>query len=176
MAHFQARLDHLFQTVQAPGGGEYTYRQVAAGIEKLVGYKTSSSYLQELRAGLRISPSMKYLHGLSAFFGVPVAYFFDEDQEARANAQLELATALRDQPLRELALQAAGLSADMLDAITRIVENARRIEGLDPVARSAPAPGESAPRPPSRRRGRRRGQHDEQTNSPDTVPPTRDAL
>ena len=77
MARFQARLDHLFRTVRAPDGGEYTYRQVAAGIAGLVGYKTSSSYLQELRAGLRINPSMKHLHGLCAFFGVPIAYFFD---------------------------------------------------------------------------------------------------
>src|SRR6266568_3701918 len=105
MARLPARLDHLFQTVRAPDGGEYTYRQVAAGIERLVGYKTSSSYLQELRAGLRISPTMRHLHGLCAFFGVPIAYFFDEDVAARVDAQLDLAASLRDPPVRELALQ-----------------------------------------------------------------------
>ena len=43
MACFQARLDHLFRTFRAPDGGEYTYRQVADGIEQLVGYKTSDT-------------------------------------------------------------------------------------------------------------------------------------
>src|ERR1700681_1173259 len=103
MARPPARLDRRFQTVRAPDGGEYTYRQVATDIERLVGYKTSSSYLQELRAGLRTNPSMKYLHGLCAFFGVPVAYFFDEDLAARVDAQLELAASLRGPPVPHLA-------------------------------------------------------------------------
>jgi transcriptional regulator with XRE-family HTH domain len=126
MARFQARLDHLFQAARAPDGGEYTYRQVAAGIEQLVGYKTSSSYLQELRAGLRINPSMKHLHGLCAFFGVPIAYFFEDDQAARIEAQLELAASLRDPSTRQLAVQAAGLSPATLQALTQIVRHARR--------------------------------------------------
>jgi len=131
MARFQARLDHLFRTVRAPDGGEYTYRQVATDIERLVGYKSSSSYLQELRTGIRINPSMKHLHGLCAFFGVPIAYVFDEDLAARVDAQLELAASLRDPAVRKLAIHAAGLSPDALDAITQMVDHARRIEALD---------------------------------------------
>lgn len=137
MGRFQARLDRLFQTVRAPDGGEYTYRQVAAGIERLVGYKTSSSYLQELRTGLRISPTMKHLHGLCAFFGVPIGYFFDEDVAARVDAHLEFAASVRDPSVRELAVQSAGLSTPMLLAITEIVQQARRIEGLIELGSSA---------------------------------------
>src|SRR5947209_10606830 len=139
MARFQARLDHLFQTVRAPDGGEYTYRQVATDIERLVGYKSSSSYLRELRAGIRINPSTKHLHGLCAFFGVPIAYVFDEDLAARVDAQLELAASLRDQYVRELAIQAAGLSPESLGAITQIVRHARRIEGVGGMGNDAAA-------------------------------------
>jgi transcriptional regulator with XRE-family HTH domain len=155
MARFQARVDHLFQTVRAPDGGEYTYRQVATDIERLVGYRTSSSYLQELRAGIRSNPSMKHLHGLCAFFGVPIAYFFDEDLAARLDAELELAASLRDPAIRELAIHATGLSPDALQAITQIVDHARRIEGLHGVRNGAAA--SSGPRPAfyPRRRGRR---------------------
>jgi transcriptional regulator with XRE-family HTH domain len=133
MARFQTRLDHLFQTVRDLDGGEYTYRHVATAIERLVGYKTSSSTLQELRSGVRSNPSMKHLHGLCAFFGVPIAYFFDEELAARVDAQLELAASLRDASVRDLAQQAEGLSAPTLQAITQIVHHARRIEGLPDV-------------------------------------------
>ena len=170
MARFQARLDHLFRTVRAPDGGEYTYRQVAVGIEKVVGYKTSSSYLQELRAGLRISPSMKHLHGLCAFFGVPIAYFFDEDLAARVDAQLELAASLRDPYVRELAVQAAGLSAEALEAITQIVRHARRIEGLVDVGDGAGGPDDSPPASSPRRRARRVRARGGQAPSPDAPP------
>ena len=32
---------------------------------------------------------MRHLHGLCAFFGVPIGYFFDEEIEARVDDQLE---------------------------------------------------------------------------------------
>src|SRR5690348_18479881 len=128
MASFQSRLDHLFRTFRAPDGGEYTYRQVADGIEQLVGYKTSPSYLQVLRTGVRINPSIKHLHGLCAFFGVPIEYFFDEDLARQLDAQLKLAASLRDPAVRELATRAAGLSAEALDSLTRMVEHVRRLE------------------------------------------------
>jgi hypothetical protein len=115
---------------------------------------------------------MKYLHGLSAFFGVPVAYFFDEELEARVDAQLELATDLRDPSIRELVVQATGLSADMLEAITQIVRNARHIEGLEPAPGTSSTPSEgSAPRLPPRRRRRRARQRGEPTSTSGDKPP-----
>jgi transcriptional regulator with XRE-family HTH domain len=170
MARFQARLDHLFQTFRAPDGGEYTYRQVATGIEQLVGYKTSPSYLQVLRTGVRINPSIKHLHGLCAFFGVPIEYFFDEDLAAQLNAQLELAASLRDPAVRELATRAAGLSAEAVETLTGMVEHARRLEGLD--TRAAGAGSANRARPPfhPRRRGRRARARGGETPSSGTPP------
>jgi transcriptional regulator with XRE-family HTH domain len=163
MARFQTRVDHLFQTVRAPDGGEYSYRHVAIKIEQLVGYKTSSSTLQELRAGVRSNPSMKHLHGLCAFFGVPVAYFFDEELTARVDAELELAAAFRDALVRELAQQAQGLSGPTLQAIGQIVQQARRIEGLPDIGNGP------------RRRGRRAPGTGLRASSSDSLPSRYDA-
>jgi transcriptional regulator with XRE-family HTH domain len=161
MARFQTRLDHLFQTVRGPDGIEYTYRHVATAIERLVGYKTSASTLQELRAGVRSNPSMKHLNGLCAFFGVPIAYFFDEEVAARVDAQLRLAASLRDESVRDLAQQAEGLSVPTLRAITQIVQHARRIEGLPDVGGDSTSAGD----PPHTRGRRVRGPRDHAATS-----------
>ena len=170
MARLPARLDHLFQTVRAPDGGEYTYRQVAVGIERLVGWKFSTSHLQSLRMGDRTNPSMRHLHGLCAFFGVPIGYFFDEELEARVDAQLELAASLRDPAVRELAIHAAGLSPDALEAITQIVDHARRIEGLPGVRSNASASNGPRPAVYPRRRGRRARVRARETPAAETSP------
>ena len=77
-----------------------------------------------MRTGIRVNPLMKHLHGLCVFFGVPIAYFFDEEIEARVNAQLQLAASLRDPTVRELAIHVSNLSPDALQAITQIVDHA----------------------------------------------------
>jgi transcriptional regulator with XRE-family HTH domain len=155
MAHFQTRLDRLFQTFRAADGGEYTYRQVADSIQQLVGYKTSPSYLQVLRTGVRINPSIKHLHGLCAFFGVPIEYFFDEDLARQFDTQLELAASLREPGVRELAIRAMGLSAEALETLTAMVEHVRQLEGLDSRPSGAHAVNGAQPAFYPRRRGRR---------------------
>jgi transcriptional regulator with XRE-family HTH domain len=155
MAHFQSRLDHLFQTFRARDGGEYTYRQVADGIEQLVGYKTSPSYLQVLRTGVRINPSIKHLHGLCAFFGVPIDYFFDDEVAGQFDAQIELAASLCDPAVRRLASRAVGLSTDALETLTAMVEHVRQLEGLDSHPSGAHADDGTRPAFYPRRRGRR---------------------
>jgi transcriptional regulator with XRE-family HTH domain len=129
MGQFAARLDRLFRTVRAHDGSEYSYREVAEGIKRVVGWTTSSTYLQELRTGRRNNPSMKHLVGLAAFFGVPVLYFFDQEREAQVAANLELAAAFRDPAVRQLAQAAAGLSPEALASVLAIVQHARRLEG-----------------------------------------------
>jgi transcriptional regulator with XRE-family HTH domain len=170
-ALFQDRLDYLFQTFRAPDGGEYTYRQVADGIEQLVGYKTSPSYLQVLRTGVRINPSIKHLHGLCAFFGVPIEYFFDEELARQLDAQLELAASLRDPAVRQLATRAVGLSVEALETLTAMVEHVRQLEGLDSRPPGANAPNGAWPPLYPRRRGRRPRARGGGTPSADTAPP-----
>lgn len=124
-----AKIDHLF-TVVRPARGEYTHEQVAKAIEDAGGPTISATYLWQLRKGLRDNPTKKHLEALSAFFGVPPSYFFDEEAAAAVDAELELLTALRDPKVRELASRAAGLSPETLDTLIDMTTRARQLEGL----------------------------------------------
>src|SRR4051795_2573538 len=106
------KLDHLFYVVH-PAKGEYTYDQVSKAIEERGGPTISAAYIWQLRKGVRDNPTKRHLEALAQFFGVPPSYFLDEDTAA-ADAQLELLAALRDDPVRSLALRAAALSPNGL--------------------------------------------------------------
>ena len=121
------KIDHLF-TVVHPAQGEYTHEQVAIAIEEAGGPTISATYVWQLRKGLRDNPTKRHLEALSSFFGVPPAYFFDEDVAAQVDADLELA--MRDPQVRQLVTRAAGLSADTLKTLLGMVERARQLEGL----------------------------------------------
>ena len=123
------KLDHLFATVH-PAKGEYTHQQVAVAIEAAGGPTISATYLWQLRNGKRDNPTMRHLEALSAFFGVPPTYFFDDEAAARIDAELELLTSLREASVRQLALRASGLSEVSLGALADMVDSARRLEGL----------------------------------------------
>jgi transcriptional regulator with XRE-family HTH domain len=124
------KIDHLFKTVHPAGRGEYTYKEVADSLRAGGDPAISASYVWQLRKGIKDNPTKKHLEALSAFFGVPPAYFFDDTVTARIDAQLALLAAMRDAGVEHVALRAAGLSADSLGAITGIIEHARRLEGL----------------------------------------------
>jgi transcriptional regulator with XRE-family HTH domain len=123
------KIDHLFTTVH-PAGREYTHEQVATAIEQRGGPTISATYLWQLRTGKRDNPTMRHLEALSAFFGVPPSYFFDEETATRVDDQLDLLVALRDDRVRQLAVLANGLSPETLDTITTMIERARTLEGL----------------------------------------------
>ena len=148
------KLDRLFRIVHPPGGGEYTYREVAAAMVRAGGPTISASYVWHLRTGLRDNPTKHHLEALADFFGVPPAYFFDDETAARIDAELEVALALRDPVLRRLAVQAAGLSRESLVALAEMVERVRQLEGLPPAQGGPPQPAPES-RPTNSRRRRR---------------------
>jgi transcriptional regulator with XRE-family HTH domain len=124
------RLDHLFRTIHPRGRGEYSYEEVAEAIRARGGPTISATYLWQLRKGVRDNPTKKHLEVLADFFGVSPAYFFDDEAAARIEAELELLVALRDRPVRQLALRAFGLSPESLAAIAEMIERVRQLEGL----------------------------------------------
>ena len=133
------KLDRLFQTVHPADRAEYTYEEVANAIREN-GTMISHTYVWQLRKGLRDNPTVKHLDGLAQFFGVPKSYFLDEDT-AEIDAQLQLLAALREAPVRSIALRAAELSPSGLAAIGAMIEHARSLEGLpaqDPASPGAP--------------------------------------
>ena len=127
-----AKLNRLFSTVAPRGGGEYTYEDVAEAIRTKGGPTISATYLWQLRKGLRDNPTKRHLEALAGFFGVPPAYFFDSAEAERIDAELALLAALRDGPVRQIAMRANGLSAKSLEAITEMVDRVRELEGLSP--------------------------------------------
>jgi transcriptional regulator with XRE-family HTH domain len=131
------KLDRLFRTVRSRGASEYTYREVAEGIRAQGGpKKMSATYLWLLRTGVRDNPSRKHLEAIAVFFGVPVSCLFDEAVTAQIDAELQLVRALRDAPVRHIAVRAADLSSQGLSAIADMVEHVRRIEGIPDAPRS----------------------------------------
>ena len=125
-----SRIGYLFQVVQPQGRGEYTYREVAAGIAAAGGPKVSASYIWQLRTGEKDNPTKKHLEALAAFFEVPPAYFFDDVEAERIDAQLALLEALRDAGVRSVALRAAGLSDESLGVVRGVIDRTRQLEGL----------------------------------------------
>jgi transcriptional regulator with XRE-family HTH domain len=123
------KLDHLFRTVHPRDRGEFSYDEVAAAIQQ-AGVSISGSYLWLLRSGRRDNPTKKHIAALAQFFGVPPAYFFDDDAAEKIDAELDLVLALRDAPIRRIALRAAGLSPESLTTIADVVERVRQLEGL----------------------------------------------
>jgi transcriptional regulator with XRE-family HTH domain len=126
------KLEYLFRTVREPGRREYTNEEVAAAVARDQGVTISASYIWYLRTGQRDNPTFKHLNALARFFGVPPAYFFDEDTSARVEAELGLLTAMKDTGVRDIALRAAGLSPKSLDTINDIINHVRDLEGLPP--------------------------------------------
>ena len=122
------KLDLLFRRVHGRGRGEFSYREVAAGIERAGGPTVSPTYLMYLRKGQRTNPSLQHLEALSAFFGVPTAYFLDDDTAERVTEELELLAALRDSDVRAVALRLGDLSADGLALVRQLVDEVRRNE------------------------------------------------
>jgi transcriptional regulator with XRE-family HTH domain len=147
------KLDRLFSTLHAPDGGELTFEEVADGIRRRGGPTVSATYIWQLRKGLRDNPTKKHVEALAAFFGVPPAYFFDDEAAARIDAELRLLAALRDTRVRQLALRAVGLSAESLTTIAAMIERVRQLEGLHaaPTAEELAAGAPPGPHPASDR-------------------------
>lgn len=128
---FAQRIDLLFRTVHPKDRGPYTPAEAADAINAAAGERVvSGTYLWLLRTGQRDNPTMKHLIAIARFFGVSPTYFFPDDVMEQDPVPAELAAALKDDKVREMALRAAGLSDRSLNAITDMISSARAVEGL----------------------------------------------
>lgn len=125
-----ARIDRLFDVVRRPDRRPYTHGEVARACREASGESFSATYLWQLRTGRRDNPTKRHLEALAAFFQVPVAYFFDDDQGAKIAEELDLLGALRDAAVRQVALRAVTLSTEGLDTVTDLIEAIARREAL----------------------------------------------
>ncbi|MFJ8166619.1 XRE family transcriptional regulator [Streptomyces sp. NPDC096136] len=146
------RLDDLFKTVR-PKGKHWTNAEVAEELKRAnPELKAGGVYLSQLRTGKRSNPSPDLLAALAKFFGVSVAYFFDDKVAESVLSQVAAIEALRQSGVRAVAMRAAGMKKENLAAITAIMDQYRQMQGLPPVtdapvaeSPSADGPGPSEP-------------------------------
>ncbi|WP_156725562.1 helix-turn-helix domain-containing protein [Streptomyces apocyni] len=129
-----ARLDDLFKTIR-PKGRHWTNAEVAEELKRTnPELKVGGVYLSQLRSGKRSNPSPDLLAALARFFGVSVAYFFDEEVAQSVLGEVAAIEALRQAGVRSVAMRAAGMKKENLQAITAIMDQYRHMQGLPPVA------------------------------------------
>lgn len=127
------RLNALLAHSPRPGGGTYTLREVADGINAAEGERlVSVTYLSQLRTGVRSNPGFRRLQAIAAFFGVPVEYFSDSEVARRSDDELQLLGRMRDAGVRGIMLRAEGLSEEALEAVRTLMDHYRTREGLPP--------------------------------------------
>jgi ESX-1-secreted protein regulator len=114
-------LDRLFKQVRPAGQPEPSYMTVAEAIRAQQGVPISHTYIWQLRTGRRDNPTVQHLTALATFFGVPVAYFLDEEQTRRIDGQLDLLSTLRDAGVAEIAMRAADVSPRGRETISELI-------------------------------------------------------
>lgn len=131
------KLNHLFRDIHPSGRSEYSNEEVASAIAARGGPTISATYLWQLRKGIRDNPTKKHVEALAAYFGVPPAYFFDDEVTQRIDAELKVLLAFRDGTVRQIALRSFGLSPKSLEAIAEMILRVRQLEGLPDVLHAA---------------------------------------
>ncbi|GGM61091.1 XRE family transcriptional regulator [Longimycelium tulufanense] len=122
------KLDHLLRVVHPAGRGPYTHEEVAQAIKARGGPTISAAYLWQLRKGLRDNPTKNHLEALAGFFGVPVAYFFDDEQARIVDEEIEFLQAMRDAEVRDVALRTMRLSPEARRSVAAIIAELGRYE------------------------------------------------
>ncbi|WP_242440713.1 helix-turn-helix domain-containing protein [Streptomyces sp. CB02923] len=139
------KLNHLFKTVRRGNGQEYSNEHVASPIRR-TGVTVSQSYIWQLRKERKTNPTLKHLQALADFFGVPAAYFFEDEVTSRVTRQLDELAAERkreaasghSREVKLMALRAGELSEegrrrvmDILDVVYRLEQAERRAAAPD---------------------------------------------
>ncbi|MER7568314.1 hypothetical protein ABTZ93_35955 [Streptomyces sp. NPDC097941] len=132
---FDQRLNQLIHAHYPNERTRPGFARLAAEVREVTGRSISATYLWELSTGKKRNVTLEQLGVLAEFFGVPPAYFLDDQVAERIGEQLALASALRDAKVRDLAMRSAGLSSVSLDAILAIVEEVRKVQNLPEVQR-----------------------------------------
>ena len=138
---FAQRLDELWRSVYpAEQGRPYTYEEVARALAE-AGTEVTGAHLHQLRTGIRANPRHTYVKALADFFGVPVDYFTSDAVAHKISQQIQELKEIRDvftkaeaSQAHAILLRAQGLSARSIEAIPRLMDQARELEGLPPVA------------------------------------------
>jgi transcriptional regulator with XRE-family HTH domain len=119
------KVEYLFREVHPKGRKPFTHPEVSAATG------LSTGLLSALRSGKNVNPTKDTLERLAGFFGVPVAFFFDDQTADEIAAQIGLAGAMRDAGVANAAARMVGLSKGSVDAVRALTEQLRKLEGLE---------------------------------------------
>ncbi|GDY30152.1 XRE family transcriptional regulator [Gandjariella thermophila] len=139
---FAEKLGHLIATVHPPNRGPYSYREIEAGIKDHEGAMTAG-FVQQLAAGRQPHPRMHHIEALADFFGVPPAYFFDDEVAREVDAQISRVIDWRNTEEGEIAQRISALSPEHRNAVSAMVDHlaAYQAQPRDRRRRRKPASG-----------------------------------
>ncbi|MFC7344973.1 helix-turn-helix domain-containing protein [Saccharopolyspora griseoalba] len=124
---FAAKLAHLRERIHPPDRGPYSAREIAAGIADDPGAMTAA-FVSQLLRGQQPYPRMHHVEALAKFFGVPPAYFFDDEETESINAQIDDILAWRDTEARTIAQRVSELSPRDRATVTNLIESLQSYE------------------------------------------------
>lgn len=130
--HLAERLDLLFRTVPRDEGGSEMHTSTSI-VEALrhQGISVTPNHIRAMRTGRRSNPSFRLLAGLAEIFRVPLDYFVDDSVAAEIEESLQALVAMRDTGVQQIMMRAHGVSAESLGSVLALLDQIRRIEGLD---------------------------------------------
>lgn len=119
---FAEKLSHLIGTVHPTTRGPYSYREIEAGIKDHDGAMTAG-FIQQLTVGRQPYPRMHHIRALAEFFGVPTAYFFDDDITRQVDAEINKVLDWRNTEEGEIALRISALSPEHRHAVSAMIDH-----------------------------------------------------
>lgn len=130
--HLAERLDLLFRTVpRTPDSAKlHTSASVVEALAEQ-GISVTPNHIRALRTGRRSNPSFRLLAGLADIFRVPLDYFVNDTVAGELHDSLEALAVIRDTGVQQIMLRAHGVSSESLDSVLALLDQIRRIEGLD---------------------------------------------
>src|SRR5699024_2039767 len=126
------RLDLLFRTVPLTPDSAKLHTSTSV-VEALAeqGISVTPNHIRALRTGRRNNPSFRLLAGLADIFRVPLDYFVNDTVAGELHDSLEALAVIRDTGVQQIMLRAHGVSSESLDSVLALLDQIRRIEGLD---------------------------------------------
>lgn len=119
---FADKLAHLIATVHPAGRGPYSYREIEAGITDHEGAMTAA-FVQQLVAGKQPYPRMHHIEALASFFGVPPAYFFDDEVTRQVDTEISKLLDWRNTEEGQFAQRISVLSSEHRNAVSVMIDH-----------------------------------------------------
>ncbi|GCD33565.1 hypothetical protein OEIGOIKO_01286 [Streptomyces chrestomyceticus JCM 4735] len=135
------KLDRLFQERSRERGKSLSANDVATDINIRAGEQViSGNYIWQLRKGKRDNPTKRHIEALAEYFGVPAAYFHDQQDAGSGGAAAdrtdqppELLEAMQDAGVIAMAARFMDMSAESRTAVLEMIDRVRKLEGLPDV-------------------------------------------